>query len=230
MKMKHELILLPSKEASIGTVMKYIKLSPMHDDRIDSPIGSLTLNKNCNVTGKNDYWEPYNLYVLSDEKPKEEDWRFNTKTNSLVPPNTKIDGGFSQFDKKISATTDESLLTNSLYGIDSFDSSIFGGEPKQINFPPLFNLPRLSKEFIRYYVEEYNKGNMITIVNVEYNEIYETIIYADVSSYKDETSFTSSLKLKITPDNTINITPIVNNPKDIMDLFYIENDDINGLS
>ena len=76
-------------------------------------------------------------------------------------------------------------------------------------------LPQPSQQFIQKYIEEYNKGNIITDVLVEYENIYidsfgTTIVQheKDSDSYLKQCTFVNS-KLKINPkDNTITIKKI----------------------
>lgn len=56
----------------------------------------------------------HHLYVTSDEPVVKSDWRYNTYSKLLIPSNTGIHGGFSEFDKKIIATTDKTLGINLL--------------------------------------------------------------------------------------------------------------------
>ena len=145
------------------------------------------------------------LYILSDEEIKEGDWVYENNLNQ----ETKIYQILKREDrlmffrfrsvpiwldkdqhgcKKIIATTDYLILKTS----------------KSINkkqFPDII-VPQIPQSFIEYFVEQYNKGNIITKVMVEYEEILgdEGIIKVAFG----ETDF----KLKIKPDNTINIKPI----------------------
>jgi hypothetical protein len=134
------------------------------------------------------------LYFLSDEEIKEGDWylvelfKITGKSTGLyIEKCAKLDDVWcNNFDvistrhkdncKKIIATTDKSLvITKDLGEISREDI-----------------LPQPSQSFIEKFVEEYNKGNIITEVMVEYEVDYG---YMEVKSY-----------LKINPkDNTITI-------------------------
>ena len=59
-----------------------------------------------------------NIYITSDEKPKAGDWRYNTRSNSLIQPNTSTLGGLSEYDKKIILTTDPDLIKDGVQAID----------------------------------------------------------------------------------------------------------------
>lgn len=118
------------------------------------------------IRGKNQ-----NLYFLSDEKPTEGDWILDIK-NPLYPRQIKtkhlLEDLFDS-EKKVIATTDESLtitknVTNpavqELIGLGYVCSTY---EDK---------LQQPSKEFIQYYIEQYNKRNIIEWVDVEMENKY----------------------------------------------------------
>lgn len=142
----------------------------------------------------------YHLYFLSNEEIKEGDW--------VLTPNNEIKkfgqvGTYLSKDKKIIATTDKSLTINSIYGVDRFDASIFSGSGKSemIKLPQMFNLPQPSQLFIEKFVEEYNKGSVITEVMVEYEPI---------GAYSNP-KYDSDYRLKVnSKDNTITIRKIKN--------------------
>jgi len=65
-----------------------------------------------------------------------------------------------------------------------------------------FPLPSISQSFIQYFITEYNKSNIITEVEVEYeNKRYWS---NDSGQYFNEVNES----LKLNPDNTINIKPL----------------------
>lgn len=122
------------------------------------------------------------LYFLSDEKIKEGD---SYENNGVIfRADDKFDEGNdpnqNKNNKKIIATTDKSL-TKEMYCVSTGKYQ----EP----------LPQPSQSFIEKFVDEYNKGNVITEVMVEYEVDYG---YMEVKSY-----------LKVNPkDNTITIRKI----------------------
>ena len=61
-------------------------------------------------------------------------------------------------------------------------------------------LPSLSQSFIEEYVSEYNKGNEIEEVMVEYEEYCINNI-----PKQDHTCVNKDLRIKLNPNNTINI-------------------------
>jgi hypothetical protein len=62
-------------------------------------------------------------------------------------------------------------------------------------------LPKLSQSFIEYYVTEYNKGNIITDVVVEYETVSNNADYFTIQQCEDEWY----QRLKINDDNTVNV-------------------------
>ena len=145
--------------------------------------------------------ENQHLYFLSDEEIKEGDWIYN---HEREPSILKCVGkGSLRGYKKIIATTDKSLIINSIYGVDSFDTSFFSGSGKSeiVKLPQMFNLPQPSQSFIEKFVEEYNKGNVITEVMVEYEKYIGKNYVGEFTTEKD---FDYKLKVN-SKDNTITI-------------------------
>lgn len=136
------------------------------------------------------------LYILSDEEIKEGDWYIDDC--NLIRQFIISDKEYWEVRKdykKIIATTDSSLVYNhkELHEVQAviMESSYHK------------SLPQPSQDFLKVFVEEYNKGNVITEVMVEYDY--------DSYSTKADGKLTADFKLKINPkDNTINI----NMPKD----------------
>ena len=147
------------------------------------------------------------LYIISDDEIKEGDWHLNADKN--VVTNTirytlykatkiKLDfikklqekGSDCKF-YKIIATTDTSLINR-----------------RQMTFMDeatewIYDLPQPSQQFIEKYIEEYNKGNIITDVLVEYETLKTT---ANNKHFGEGHIYSITNKLKINPkDNTITI-------------------------
>ena len=157
------------------------------------------------------------LYITSDDKIKENDWailkvsdrrplycvkiktiNIQDKTCTVEFPydNSTIEVFISGC-KKVIATTDSSLFIP--HGGD------FGNNITK-------HLPQPSQAFIEVFVREYNKGNIITDVMVE----YELEFHKWVKSY--ESSLGNSVKkLKVSKNNTITIKKVKDTLKDIMD-------------
>ena len=122
------------------------------------------------------------LYITSDEEIKKDDWYYNPITDSIHKADLIL-RELNPIFKKIIATTDTSLK------IHKFDKGVF----KDLTY----SLPQLPQQFIQQYIEEYNKGNVITKVEVEYD-----FADHDLALFRDE------ITLKVNHDNTINIKPI----------------------
>lgn len=132
------------------------------------------------------------LYILSDDEIKEGDWFI--QSNSVL--RTCFDLEWKGF-YKIIATTDNLKVTLSDYTKDSITYTKFD----EI-------LPKPSQSFINKYIDEYNKGNIIIDVLVEYDEMY---LFPD-GSYSRSAQNMLNVKavdlLKISKDNTITIKKI----------------------
>ena len=132
----------------------------------------------------NPVWTYMSLYVISDDEIKENDYAYH-KLDSKVLKITKdlLDGDIRRFGyKKVIATNNKSLTT-----------------PDKINLNKFWYLPELPEQFIEYFIDEYNKGNIITDVLVE----YEKATYDKWFNNGGQPVFDT---LKINPkDNTITI-------------------------
>ena len=136
------------------------------------------------------------LYILSDEEIKVGDWFYAdeySKPEQAKHFDGKLVNGFVvEFCKKIIATTDKSLNVKSFinYGKES------GKEVDVL-------LPQPSQSFIEKYVEEYNKGNIITEVMVEYDYRVKS---GTIDEHKKGLAGYEYFELKVNPkDNTITI-------------------------
>lgn len=159
--------------------------------------GLLLGSKLYNKIGNN-YWETkeldysvkrQHLYFLSDDKTKEGDWVKHGLVDLIYQVNKdNLEATLYNKCKKIIATTDSSLK---LLPVKSKD---WDETPR--------SLPQPSPQFIEKYIEEYNKGNIITECMVEY-------ILNEAGNYR-EFDFTPELKkkLKIDSNNCITITKV----------------------
>ena len=130
------------------------------------------------------------LYIISnDEKPNKGDYYIIDNIPEVLQNNDLV--FIDDNCRKVIATTDKSLIIESEY--ESID---FG---KQCNY---FLLPQPSQQFIEKYIEEYNKGNVITDVLVEYESDFNSCFCTkDICNGNN-----CPKKLKVNPkDNTITI-------------------------
>ena len=130
------------------------------------------------------------LYIISDDEIKEGDWYIAEGKiyRAIVNHMPKL---YKHPHKKIITTTDESLRISY----------------KENNHQPLssnnYTLPKPSDSFIKKYIEEYNKDNIITDVLVEY-KFNDFKFMATLCTTKEKESI-----LKINPkDNTITIKKV----------------------
>jgi len=143
------------------------------------------------------------LYFLSNKEIKEGDW-FVIFTNDKPVAISK--GIFDKDCKKIIATTDKSV-----YHIEG------GSSIRKF-------LPQPSQAFLEVFVKEYNKGNVIKEVMVEYDNIQR-----DVSDIIDTSGTLNGLlldeyKLKINlKDNTITIKRVKDswNREEVIELLHL---------
>lgn len=106
---------------------------------------------------------PQHLYFLSDEEIKEGDWCYDTKNNRIFIAKSSYEG--MQYIKKIIATTDRLVIGQKELAFPCEENDFFG------EYEDIY-LPQPSQQFIEKYIEEYNKGNIITEVKVHYEDIY----------------------------------------------------------
>ena len=158
------------------------------NDLVIHPIGGLLVQfkfQNCTEVAQH-------LYFLSDEEIKEGDWGIS-KLNEIVQFKKNYE---STLYKKIIATTDKSLSKTIKSSYVQFGDNV---EETRIEF-----LPQPSQSFIEKFVEEYNKGNVITEVMVE----YETITKRYGSCSIGEGVTMNVEQLKVSKDNTITIRKV----------------------
>ena len=121
------------------------------------------MEKKCKIIYLNNF-----IYILNEDEIKEGDWFIGD--NISIKQCTLNNGGNINFKggwysgstncKKIIATTDTSLNY-----IEHDDTVPY---PKGVQI----RLPQPSQQFTTKYIEEYNKGNVITDVLVEYEQDY----------------------------------------------------------
>jgi hypothetical protein len=159
----------------------------------------------------------HHLYILSDYEIKEGDYvvanyEFNNKSIAQIKYITEskmfCNIGYDLMtnrNKKIIASTDSSLEINI--------SRPFGVTQTVTSIP---------QSFIEHYVSEYNKGNKIEEVMVEYDE----------HVWQDVRDIESAITLKLNPDNTINIKSVKESwtkeeVRGLLEQFVMDSDDRN---
>jgi hypothetical protein len=143
----------------------------------------------------------YHLYILSDDKPKVDDWCINLNSPHKHKELCRIDNQIELEQhvnrtgnncKKIIATTDQTLeMKRDIIG--GFETGIAFSQP--------------SDSFVKKFIEVYNSNNPITEVMVEYVDNGEEDWFGD--DYTGEPFWNEKLELKVNPkDNTLAITKI----------------------
>ena len=144
--------------------------------------------------------EKYNLYIISDDEIKEGDWFIND-LNQIKKCTSRDTEGYIDFEggfntkpsscKKIIATTDSSLW-----------------RPSHKYASDVILLPQPSQQFIEKFIEEYNRGNVITDVLIEYELISNEEYFGNTVNPDYDVPYFDE-KLKINPkDNTITIKKV----------------------
>lgn len=111
----------------------------------------LRLTNDSFLIAKSRDFLPQHLYIISDDEIEEGDWVRDSISNIRQADNADLNAQYP----KVIATTDTSLLK------DYFQQSLNG----------VACLPQPSQSFIEKYITEYNKGNKIEEVEVEYEPI-----------------------------------------------------------
>ena len=141
------------------------------------------------VNLKNTTVQFWNLYIISDDEIKEGDWFYNI--HSKIVGRAEFNFGKDELAKKIIATTNSSLW-----------------RPSHKYASDVILLPQPSQQFINKYIEEYNKGNIITDVLVEYELISNEEYFGNTVNPDNDVPYFDE-KLKINPkDNTITIKKV----------------------
>ena len=149
------------------------------------------------VNLKNTTVQFWNLYIISDDEIKEGDWCYDKRPDEngdlvdIVYQVKNIEFELrTSTEKKIIATTDTSLYTH---------------QKETVSLPErVFYLPQPSQQFIQKFVEEYNKGNVITDVLVEYELISNEEYFGNTINPDDDVPyFDERLKINSKDNNII---------------------------
>lgn len=124
---------------------------------------------------------PQHLYILNHEEIKKERLRW-------IMDNRE---GMNGFIHQVSVILDSKLCPE----IIASTNSALKWEFKGVQMSRMFELPQPSQSFIEKYVEEYNKGNIITEVMVEYEDYWIGVCHSLDVAYRP----------KVSKDNTITI-------------------------
>lgn len=132
--------MLPTKETIAGITM-------YHDGNFN----------NCKLSTNHDklqYHSNQHLYIISDDEINIGDWCVVNKSGIRIYDKTQFSS-----QKKIIATTNKSLcIEKTAMSADSFDQRVYTYKDY---------LPELPQHFIKEFINEWNKGNVIKEVVVE---------------------------------------------------------------
>jgi hypothetical protein len=182
---KTKVVMLPTNEKAILGFLTQKGKERAHLVHFDRPMPNILDSEN------------QHLYFLSDEEIKVGDWGIS-KLNEIVQFKKNYE---STLYKKIIATTDKSLFINGFIGY-----TYTGGKSAAFSHK---NLPQPSQSFIEKFVEEYNEGNVITEVLVEYEEGKYNLDELRERHLKGLPHSYDYCNLKINPkDNTITIRKV----------------------
>ena len=205
---KCKVLLLPTNEKAVIGFLTQKGKERGHLVHFDRPMPNILDSEN------------QHLYFLSDEEIKEGDWFLSNLNEILkctkredkfvcyekltVPGVSKVAQPFSIHinlkPKKIIATTDKSLVnSNCCIAKEGLTKMNEGCRDRNRCL-----IPQPSQSFIEKFVEEYNKGNVITEVLVE----YETITKRYGSCSIGEGVTMNVEQLKVSKDNTITIRKV----------------------
>jgi hypothetical protein len=165
----------------------------------------------------------FHLYITSDEEIKEGDWviQFDSNNKSYrmkyfyskivkFEPRKYINyGKGSYIFKKIIATTDTSLgIEEAINKANSSPCEV--GSTGWISIKQANLLPQPSPQFISKYIEQYNKGNIITNVLVEYEEFHGlNTSLTEISSFNNNpVDYGKDYRIKVDSHNQITIKPV----------------------
>lgn len=182
---------------------KVVIIATYKESRLFLKTGNqLEYNEHHPIYGINHYgWKYQNLYILSDDKIKENDWYYTKSKVHKHLGHLPLDKTNHDGDKvfKIIAITDSSLnlYCNHCGAIKELATGIC---VKCDRFSTN-SISSISQSFIKQYVSEYNKGNKIEEVMVEY-EFEKPFITVNDDEERVENYPISPI---LNPDNTISI-------------------------
>lgn len=210
-----QVAMLPTEKAIKVPVIQYFKDGTKSLDYWETEV-----QREYPINGKTEYEAncivPQHIYILSNEEIKEGDWVLNTMHPNEGLIKVGINSSLEYIKireqyKKIIATTNVelTLCTNSDHDAGVICNCI--------------KLPRPSNSFVEAFIREFNKGNIISEVLVEY---FDYSLPNGNKSYIGRTGdiIDISCKLKIAPDQTISIKRVVKKEswtrEEIKQLFY----------
>ena len=175
---------------------KRCKVVMLPTDKTDGTLWKTTIGQLIHTHLSGEYkekYQPFNLYIISDDKIEEDDWVIETSNNNALEQfadyslNQKSMGC-----KKIIATTESELKIPYMTSY---------GKQREVNgvdqVKRLFQIPQS-------FIEEYCRKGGIDEVDVEYEKYHDGNFINDGKTH----AFTALLRPEVSNDNIINIHPI----------------------
>jgi hypothetical protein len=165
-------------------------LIPADNSAILEPISPRRMEMRMNNI-KSDRHRACHLHIISDEHINNNDWCYSEVDKCVYQENNSERANACNYIWKVLAATDTLLIVPVPYitgrvGIDNV-------------------LPQIPESFLLLYIQEYNKGNIITNVTVEYEDVC-CDIRVNGGLHSPDCCHNSIIQLKVNPkDNTINI-------------------------
>lgn len=165
-----QVVMLPTKEKASGIYLNLCsrdnRLSYLYRNYESNTLHLSSSDKEVMCCIK-ECCNPKHLYILSDDEIKVGDWVVHGLLPLIYQVNKdNYEASVHNKSKKIIATTDSSLVhSNCCIAKEGLIKANQGCRERNRCL-----LPQPSEDFIRVYVEAYNKGNIIEWVDVEYSE------------------------------------------------------------
>ena len=171
---------------------KRCKVVMLPTDKTDGTLWKTTIGQLIHTHLSGEYkekYQPFNLYITSDDKIEEDDWVIETSNSNALEQfadyslNQKSMGC-----KKIIATTNPKLHST------RFKDCPINPEDNMVSVRGVSKLPQS-------FIEEYCRKGGIDEVDVEYEKYHDGNFINDGKTH----AFTALLRPKVNSDNTINI-------------------------
>jgi len=189
----HKVVMLSTNEKAI------LNISNVHNRKSNILTYNEIIPDDINHTA-------YNLYIISDDKPTKNDWCINNNMDTVYQLSNS--GNYNGWNKII-ATTDKLKIKVTCNCSET--EAINCGKPKAIGKCQQL-IPQIPKHFIDYYITEYNKGNIITKVEVEYIIGKINIFIETIPTNQGSLIWFNELGeyelLKLIPDNCVCLKPL----------------------
>lgn len=171
---KHKIVILASNTPAerVGNILLYSKHETSKNDKdYIEPVGNLLygleeVNIPYNMTAltKTDqgiYWngelEPQHLYILSDDDLIKGDWCYNISSQTMFKADKELIELIN--DPDVTLTTNKKIIATTNKSLHLVCDGQCGSEC-------VCTLPSIPEYFIKYFIKQYNTGNIIQEVDV----------------------------------------------------------------